>query len=98
MSVLFIATSDIVDQGLVDQYLAGAPASLAGREVQVRAFTTSAQTIEGNPPGDRVVVLEFPDEAAFRSWYDSPEYQAVLPHRLGGTSGFAQLVDALPTA
>ena len=32
--------------------------------------------------GDRVVILEFPDMAAARSWYSSPEYQSALPIRL----------------
>jgi len=32
--------------------------------------------LEGNPPG-RVVVIEFPDAAAARAWYDDPDYEAI---------------------
>lgn len=38
-----------------------------------------AQTVvEGDAP-ERHVVVEFPDGDAARAWYDSPEYQAILP-------------------
>jgi uncharacterized protein (DUF1330 family) len=33
------------------------------------------------------VVLEFPSMEAARAWYDSPEYQAILPHRLANAKG-----------
>jgi uncharacterized protein (DUF1330 family) len=33
------------------------------------------------------VVLEFPSMEAARAWYDSPEYQAILPHRLASSKG-----------
>ena len=39
------------------------------------------ETREGNWQPKRIVILEFPDIAAARAWYDSPEYQAILPIR-----------------
>jgi uncharacterized protein (DUF1330 family) len=30
----------------------------------------------------RLLIIEFPTVAAARAWYDSPEYQALLPIRL----------------
>ena len=95
MSALFIAISKITDRDKLNQYLAGAPASLAGRELKVLAFTETADTIEGVPPGSRVVVLEFPDKQAAQDWYNSPEYQAVVQLRLAGTQGFAVLCDGM---
>jgi uncharacterized protein (DUF1330 family) len=95
MSAYFIAISTITDRDKLNQYLAGAPASLAGRDVKVLAFTETAETVEGAPPGSRVVLLEFPDKAAAMDWYDSPEYQAVVPLRLAGTEGFAVLADGM---
>jgi uncharacterized protein (DUF1330 family) len=93
MSVYFIATSSITDPELVASYLADAGATLAGHDVKLLAVTTEATAVEGEPPGSRVVVMEFTDEAAFRAWYDSPAYQAILPRRLNGTKGYSVLVD-----
>jgi uncharacterized protein (DUF1330 family) len=95
MSALFIAISKITDRDQLNQYLAGAPASLAGRQVEVLAFTEDAESVEGEGPGGRVVVLKFPDKQAAKDWYDSPEYQSVVQLRLNGTDGFAVLCDGM---
>ncbi len=29
-------------------------------------------------------MIEFPNEEEFRRWYESPEYQAIVTHRLKG--------------
>ncbi|MGR9092554.1 MAG: DUF1330 domain-containing protein [Gammaproteobacteria bacterium] len=41
------------------------------------------------------VVLEFPDKQAAKAWYDSPEYQAILPARLNHTAGNFLLVEGI---
>ena len=95
MSALFIAISKVTDRAKLDQYLAGAPASLAGRPIEVLAFTEASETIEGEAPGGRVVVLRFPDKEAAMDWYQSPEYQAVVQLRISGSEGFALLCDGM---
>jgi uncharacterized protein (DUF1330 family) len=37
---------------------------------------------EGAPPKGRLVVIEFPNFAAAQTFYDSPEYQAIIGLRL----------------
>ena len=39
------------------------------------------ETIEGSWQPARIVVLEFPDYARAKAWYDSAEYQAIVPLR-----------------
>jgi uncharacterized protein (DUF1330 family) len=95
MSTYFIATSTVTDPEKLSAYETAAGATLAGRDISLRAVTREAKVIEGTSPGTRVVVLEFPDEAAFREWYDSPEYQAILSQRLESTDGFAVLVEGM---
>jgi uncharacterized protein (DUF1330 family) len=48
--------------------------------------------LEGTPP-DTVVVLKFPDPAAAQAWYDSPNYQAALPHRIAAGDWRAFIVE-----
>lgn len=43
----------------------------------------------------RFVILEFPSLAAARTWYDSPDYQAVLPIRLRSTRSRLAFVEGL---
>jgi uncharacterized protein (DUF1330 family) len=95
MSTYFIATSTVLDPEKLSDYVTAAGATLAGRDVSLLVVTQEAKVIEGTPPGTRVVVVEFPDEAAFREWYDSPEYQAIVSQRLESTDGFAVLVDGM---
>ncbi len=50
------------------------------------------QVIEGNWNPARVVILEFPSTAAFRTWYGSPEYAPVLQLRQAGATTKAVVV------
>ena len=51
--------------------------------------------LEGVSQGDRRVVIEFPSRQAAEVWYESPEYQAILPHRQANSVGHIALVDGL---
>ena len=58
--------------------------------------------IHGGPPevkeGDwsaTLIVIEFPDLAAARVWYDSPAYQAILHHRTDNADGAIFLIDGV---
>jgi uncharacterized protein (DUF1330 family) len=39
------------------------------------------EVLEGAQHRNRLVVLEFPSRAAARTFYESPEYQAIIPLR-----------------
>lgn len=54
-----------------------------------------ADVIEGAWPGS-VVLMEFPDRTAATSWYNSPEYQAILPLRTKNAISDLVLIDHLP--
>lgn len=56
-----------------------------GAEVEVR---------EGEWPGT-VVIIEFPDVERARAWYESPEYQQILPLRTDHIEGDAIIVDGV---
>jgi uncharacterized protein (DUF1330 family) len=46
---------------------------------------------------DKVVVISFPDEAAFRDWAESPEYLEIAEDRKAGASSIIVLVQEIPT-
>ncbi len=52
--------------------------------------------LEGELSAPRLVIIEFPDREAAKTWYASPEYQEILPLRLNAASGTAVIVDGLP--
>ncbi len=94
MSVYFIVNSTITDRAALDEYSAAAGATLGGIDMTLRVVTNEAETIEGQPAGTRVVIIEFPDRDAFHAWYDSPAYQAIIGMRFASTNGFAVLADS----
>ena len=49
---------------------------------------------EGEWPGD-VIVIEFPDRVSATGWYQSAEYQEILPLRTRNAEGSAILVDGV---
>jgi uncharacterized protein (DUF1330 family) len=93
MPTYLIVNAAVTDLDMLNAYRAAVPPTLEGHDVVVRVSTNEAETIEGEPKGSRVVVLEFPDRHAFEAWYDSPAYQEIIGLRLGSTDGFALLVD-----
>ena len=51
--------------------------------------------VEGDPPTDRFVVIEFDSLAAARSFEDSPEYQAIAPLRRKSARSRVFLVEGI---
>jgi uncharacterized protein (DUF1330 family) len=47
--------------------------------------------VEGAWDRDKVVLMSFPDEAAFRAWADSPEYLEIAKDRKAGSDGIVLL-------
>jgi uncharacterized protein (DUF1330 family) len=55
----------------------------------------ATELIEGGPEPKRVVILEFADAAAVKRWYNSPEYQKILPNRLANSNARAFIVEGM---
>jgi uncharacterized protein (DUF1330 family) len=49
--------------------------------------------VEGTPPGQRVVIVEFPSLAAAKAFEDSGEYRAIAPIRQRATTGRLFIVE-----
>jgi len=71
--------------------LAGASVAQYGGKFVIRGG--KAELIEGSKEPARIVVIEFPDTAAAKRWYNSPEYQEALKIRLANSTGRVLLVE-----
>lgn len=88
-----VAHLEITDPGKYEEYRAQVPATIEqyGGKFLIRGG--AMETLEGDPLPGRTVVLEFPSVEQARTWYNSPEYQAIIGLRLGASTGHAQLVE-----
>jgi uncharacterized protein (DUF1330 family) len=62
----------------------------------VLAADEAPQIVEGRWDREKVVLMEFPDEAAFREWAESTDYQQISEDRRAGADTVVLLVQALP--
>lgn len=60
------------------------------------AADESPVLLEGRWDGNKVVLMSFPDEAAFRAWAESEEYREIAKDRKQGASAIAVLIKGLP--
>jgi uncharacterized protein (DUF1330 family) len=95
MPAYFVAELDVANAAGMESYRAAVPATLAqyGGRFIVRGGAT--ELVEGGPEPKRIVILEFVDAAAIKRWYNSPEYQKILPGRLDNSTGRAFIVDGI---
>jgi uncharacterized protein (DUF1330 family) len=87
MSVYVIVQSKIENRELLDQYGARVSPTIKSHQGRVVAFDEEPEIVEGSIEHPRTVILEFPSMTAFQAWYESPEYQEILPLRLKSTRG-----------
>ena len=96
--MIFTREGPITDQAEMDAYAGGNRAHGAlyadKHKIKPLAFYGPTETFEGDAP-DGVVLLEFPTADDARGWYNSPEYQAAMVHRLKGATYRVTLVEGV---
>jgi uncharacterized protein (DUF1330 family) len=95
MSVYLVAQGRIENQEMLDQYVAKVIPTIKSAGGRILGFAESAEVIEGTVEHPRTVIIEFPSREALRTWYDSADYQAILPLRLESAPGTVIVVDGL---
>jgi uncharacterized protein (DUF1330 family) len=95
MPVYFVAELDTTNQAGMDPYRAAVPATIAQYGGRYLTRGGAAELIEGGPEPKRIVILEFADKEAVKRWYNSPEYQKILPMRLDNSTGRAFIVEGV---
>jgi uncharacterized protein (DUF1330 family) len=96
--MIFTREGPIRDQAEMDAYSKAnrdnAANTVAQYKMRPLAVYGKQECYEGDAP-DGVVLLEFPTADDARGWYNSPEYQSAMAHRLKGADYRVVLVEGL---
>ena len=93
MSGYLITSYKITNPEAYTAYTAAVGPTIIAHGGEILVAGPGSEAIEGNPE-PVTVVLKFPSMEALRGWYDSPEYQAIIHHRLDNTEGSMVFADA----
>ncbi len=95
MTVYALAQFTIHDRARYEAYAARFAETMKGRKGRLLAAQENPDVVEGKWVGTKIVLIEFPDEVAFRDWKDSPLYREISKDREAGTEGSVLLVKGL---
>jgi uncharacterized protein (DUF1330 family) len=95
MAAYVLVDCEVTDTARYENYKKLAPPAIAkyGGRYLVRGGATTL--LEGEWRPGRIVVLEFPDAAAAKRFYDSPEYRAARAERAGAAKMNMVLAEGL---
>ena len=95
MTVYTIAQLRFTDRAAYDRYQARFMDIFRRHRGTLLVADESPQVVEGHWDGDKVVLMSFPDEAAFRLWSESPDYQEISKDRREGADSVVLLAKGL---
>jgi len=95
MPVYVVAQGCIKDRERLEEYETKAVASIAAYGGKLIAYDEDPEVVEGTVNALRTVIVEFTSREAFRTWYDSSEYQKALPLRLEAAPGSLVVVEGV---
>jgi len=81
MAAYIVADLNVHDPEGVQEYRQRVPAVIAQFGGRYLTRGGDMQVLEGDREPSRIVILEFPDMAAARQFYNSPEYADLIPLR-----------------
>jgi len=95
MPAYIIVHINVTDPERYENYKALTPAAIEAFGGKFIVRGGEAETLEGPEETRRVVVLEFPDKASAKSFYDSEQYQLAKKEREGAAEGTFVLVEGV---
>ncbi len=87
MAAYVIAEIEITDPAAYKAYTDAVPATIARYGGRFIVRGGEAESLEGDWPARRRVVIEFPSMDAARAWWDSPEYEKPKAMRKAASNG-----------
>ena len=95
MTVYAIAQLKFTDRDAYNRYQAAFMEVFQRYAGTLLAADEAPRVIEGDWDREKVVLMSFPDEAAFREWSESPDYQRISEDRRAGAETVVLLVQAM---
>jgi uncharacterized protein (DUF1330 family) len=95
VTVYAIAQLRFTDRAAYGRYQARFMEVFNRHQGTLLAADESPQVVEGQWDRDKVVLMSFPDEAAFRGWAESAEYQEISRDRRAGGEAVVLLAKGL---
>ncbi|WP_407167847.1 DUF1330 domain-containing protein [Bradyrhizobium sp. ORS 111] len=92
MTVYVIVQLKMIDRAAYDRYQARFFDVFRKFNGRLLSADEQPAVLEGTWDRDKVVLMSFPDEAAFRAWSDSSEYVEISKDRKGGAQAIVLLV------
>ncbi len=83
----------VSDRAGLEAYWKAAPPTFEGRGAKFLSVYTPLTPLELMSSLEGVVLIEFPDVAAAKAWYDSPGYQEARQHRKGAADTEFFIID-----
>jgi len=91
MTLYVIAQLKVMDRAAYDRYQARFFDVFRKFNGQLLSADESSSVVEGDWNRDKLVLMSFPDEAAYRAWADSPEYLEISKDRKAGAQAVVLL-------
>lgn len=95
MSAYLYGNIEIHDPVLYEQYRAQVPAMIAAYGGRYLVRGGAVEVLEGRGKVQRQVILEFPDMAALKAFYDSPEYTGARAIRQKAATGTLVAIEGI---
>ncbi len=86
---------EVTDPEAWEEYRSKIVAQMADHGGRIIAADAEAKTLEGEWPGVRNVIGEFPDMDTLERWYNSDDYKPLLEMRLRAARGNAIAVNGV---
>ena len=95
MTVYVIAQLSFTDRAAYERYQSRFMEVLRQHKGRLLAADEHPLVLEGEWKAEKVVLLSFEDEAAFREWSDSPAYREISKDRKAGADAVVLLVKGI---
>jgi len=95
MAAYIYADVEITDAEAYESYRQQVPALIAAHGGRYLVRGGACEVLEGDRQPQRQVILEFPDMAALKSFYRSPEYATLITVRRGATTSHLFAVEGV---